>query len=236
MRWLRTIKGIGPVTAWTLRREIGRFERFRTGKQLARYCGLTPCNRSSGAREADAGLIRAANPERRRVLIEAAWLLARLQPRWRDLAQRLKAQGKPSTVAISQSFPKRLCFNNHADIAVAIVEGIVHARVVERLLDLNHRRVRDVPSEGTEYGIYEYCARRSLILAQYLLVALAELTTWRMASTRLARGLLIDMIGVPQLRMLLAHVRSGKEATLPSPPPLRTVLPFSADNFRVVTP
>lgn len=101
IRWLRTIKGIGPITAWTLRAEIGRFDRFRTGKQLARYCGLTPCNRSSGAREADAGLIRAANPELRRVLIEAAWLLARLQPRWRELAQRLKSQGKPSTVAVA---------------------------------------------------------------------------------------------------------------------------------------
>jgi transposase len=72
VNWLRTLKGIGPVTAWTLRAEIGRFDRFRTGKQLARFCGLSPCNRSSGEKEADAGLIRAANPERRRVLIEAA--------------------------------------------------------------------------------------------------------------------------------------------------------------------
>jgi transposase len=96
--WLRTIRCIGPVTAWTVRAEIGRFDRFRSGKQLPRFCGLTPCNRSSGGREAEAGLIRAANPELRRVLIEVAWLLARSQPRWRELAQRLKAQGKPSTV------------------------------------------------------------------------------------------------------------------------------------------
>jgi transposase len=101
VRWLRTIRGIGPVTAWTLRAEIGRFDRFRSGKQLARFCGLTPCNRSSGEQQADAGLIRAANPELRRVLIEAAWLLARLEPRWRQLAERLKAHGKPSTVAVA---------------------------------------------------------------------------------------------------------------------------------------
>jgi hypothetical protein len=49
-----------------------RLRRFRTGKQSAGHCGLMPCNRSSGAREADAGLIRAANPELRRALIEAA--------------------------------------------------------------------------------------------------------------------------------------------------------------------
>ena len=34
VNWLRTIKGVGPVTSWTLRAEIGRFDRFRTGKQL----------------------------------------------------------------------------------------------------------------------------------------------------------------------------------------------------------
>ena len=101
VRWLRTLRGLGPVTACTLRAEVGRFDRFRSGKQLARFCGLTPCNRSSGDKQADAGLIHAANPELRRVLIEVAWLLARLEPRWRQLADRLKAQGKPSTVAVA---------------------------------------------------------------------------------------------------------------------------------------
>src|SRR5262245_25962574 len=99
--WLRTLKAIGPVTAWTVRAEVGRFDRFRSGKQRARFCGLTPCNRSSGDKQADAGLIHAANPELRRVFIEAAWLLTRMQPRWRALAERLKAQGKPSTVVVA---------------------------------------------------------------------------------------------------------------------------------------
>ena len=35
------------------------------------------------------------------MLIEAAWLLARLEPRWRQLADRLKARSKPSTVAVA---------------------------------------------------------------------------------------------------------------------------------------
>ncbi len=64
--------GIGPVTAWTMRAEIGRFDRFRTGKQLSRFCGLSPRNASSGMRQADAGLIRAGNRQLRAVLIEAA--------------------------------------------------------------------------------------------------------------------------------------------------------------------
>jgi transposase len=91
-------RGIGPVTAWTLRAEIGRFDRFRSGKQLARFCGLSPRNASSGQRQADAGLIRAANPQLRAVLIEAAHRLGRLDPRWQALAKRLRAAGKPGSV------------------------------------------------------------------------------------------------------------------------------------------
>jgi transposase len=90
--------GIGPVTAWTLRAEIGRFDRFRSGKQLARFCGLSPKNASSGQRQADAGLIRAANPQLRAVLIEAAHRLARLDPRWRALGEGLRRAGKPGSV------------------------------------------------------------------------------------------------------------------------------------------
>ena len=62
---LMTLPGVGPVTAATLRAEVGRFDRFDTGKQLARFCGVTPRNISSGARQADAGPIRAGNPELR---------------------------------------------------------------------------------------------------------------------------------------------------------------------------
>lgn len=90
--------GIGPVTAWTLRAEVGRFDRFRSGKQLARFCGLSPKNASSGQRQADAGLIRAANPQLRAVLIEAGHRLARLDPRWRVLSERLRRAGKPGSV------------------------------------------------------------------------------------------------------------------------------------------
>lgn len=90
--------GIGPVTAWMLRAEIGRFDRFHNGKQLARFCGLSPRNASSGTRQADAGLIRAANGELRACLIEAGHRLARTHPRWRELAAALRARGKPGSV------------------------------------------------------------------------------------------------------------------------------------------
>ena len=69
---LLSLYGVGLITAVTIRAEVGRFERFDTGKQLARFCGVTPRNASSGAKQADAGLIRAGNPALRQVLIELA--------------------------------------------------------------------------------------------------------------------------------------------------------------------
>jgi transposase len=91
-------QGVGLITAVTLRAEIGRFDRFRTGKQLARFCGVTPRNASSGHRQADAGLIRAGNPELRRVLIETAHRLKWLSPSWSRFNERLKRRGKASCV------------------------------------------------------------------------------------------------------------------------------------------
>ena len=93
-KWLLTQEGIGLVTAVTLRAELGRFDRFRSGKQLARFCGVTPMNASSGERQADAGLIKAGNRELRRVLIEAAHRLKRHSERWSELAERMKDRGK----------------------------------------------------------------------------------------------------------------------------------------------
>ena len=95
---LLELPGIGEVTAFVLRAEIGHFGRFTTGKQLARFCGLSPRNASSGKREADAGLIRQANPVLRAIVIEAAHRLKRHDARWKTLAERLKAAGKPGSV------------------------------------------------------------------------------------------------------------------------------------------
>ena len=90
---LRGLRGVGPVTAWWLRAEVGEFSRFGTGKQLSRFCGLSPRNASSGARQADSGLIRAGSAPLRACLIQASHSLVRFEPRWRALAG-----GKPRSV------------------------------------------------------------------------------------------------------------------------------------------
>ncbi len=91
-------KGIGPVTAWTIRAEIGRFDRFRSGKQLSKFCGLSPRNKSTDRRTTTAGLIETGNRELRAILIEAAHRLARHDPRWQQLAKSLRGEGKPGSV------------------------------------------------------------------------------------------------------------------------------------------
>lgn len=93
--------GVGKVTAWSMRALIGDFSRFRSGKQLARFCALTPRNASSGERVADSGLIRAGDPLLKCVLIESAHRLRRWDPRWAALAKSMQDRGKPSSVVVA---------------------------------------------------------------------------------------------------------------------------------------
>ncbi|MGB7547514.1 MAG: IS110 family transposase [Terracidiphilus sp.] len=101
MRRLQKEAGIGPVTSWVLRAFIGDFNRFSNGKQLSRYCGLSPCNASSGARQADAGLIQGCNKLLRSIVIQAAHRLIRTEERWRKLSANLRGRGKPASVTVA---------------------------------------------------------------------------------------------------------------------------------------
>ncbi len=82
--------GVGTVTATVMRAVIGRFDRFRSGKQLSKYCGVTPCNSSSGKRQADAGLVESGNDILRPMLIQLAKRLPRHEPRWKEFRESLR--------------------------------------------------------------------------------------------------------------------------------------------------
>ena len=101
MKKLMSLEGIGFITAVTMRAEIARFDRFNSGKQLSRYCGVTPRNASSGTRQADAGLVQAGNSELRIVLIQAAQRLVNSSDTWREFVERLRAKGKPRNVIVA---------------------------------------------------------------------------------------------------------------------------------------
>lgn len=91
-------EGVGEVTAWVLRAFVGEFDRFHSGKQLSRYCGLSPKNASSGTRQADGGLIKSSNRILRATIIQAAHRLIRTSDRWSKLAGSLRDRGKPACV------------------------------------------------------------------------------------------------------------------------------------------
>jgi transposase len=92
--------GIGEVTAWVLRAYVGDFGRFKRAKQLSRYCGLSPCNASSGHKVADAGLIDGCNKLLRLTIVQAAHRLIRTSQRWSNLADSMRSRGKPACVIV----------------------------------------------------------------------------------------------------------------------------------------
>lgn len=92
-------EGVGEVTAWVLRAYVGTFGRFKSGKHLSRYCGLSPRNASSAGRVADAGLVDGCNKLLRATVIQAAHRLIRTSGRWSKLADSLRARGKNACVA-----------------------------------------------------------------------------------------------------------------------------------------
>ena len=51
VRLLRTIPGVGAVTASTIIASIGDGHQFRNGREFAAWLGLTPANKSSGGKE-----------------------------------------------------------------------------------------------------------------------------------------------------------------------------------------
>jgi transposase len=70
---LRTVPGVGPITAMTFRVELHDPARFRDGGQVARMIGLAPQVLQSGPTRREGRLLKSGNARLRTVLIEAAW-------------------------------------------------------------------------------------------------------------------------------------------------------------------
>jgi transposase len=116
--------GIGEVTAWVLRAYVGEFGRFKTAKQLARYCGLSPCNASSGNKVADAGLIDGCNKLLRLTVVQAAHRLIRTSDRWGKLADSMRSRGKPACVIVGTVGNRWLRTLHHAMKESMIEQGV----------------------------------------------------------------------------------------------------------------
>jgi transposase len=77
LRRLRTIPGVGPITALTWALEIGDFTRFQSVKEAISYCGLCSAEKSSADKVMRMPISKQRNKHIQHVLVEAAKLAPR---------------------------------------------------------------------------------------------------------------------------------------------------------------
>lgn len=101
---LRTLTGIGPVLALTLRAEIGTITRFPTWPQLASYAGVVPRVASSGGVTRHGAITREGSPWLRWALVEAAIHAMQRKDRTGRWARRLAVRKSicPARVALAR--------------------------------------------------------------------------------------------------------------------------------------
>ena len=78
LKRLRTVPGVGPITALTWALEIGDVSRFRSIKQAISYCGLCGAEKSSADKVMRTPISKQRNKHIQHVPVEAAKLAPRL--------------------------------------------------------------------------------------------------------------------------------------------------------------
>lgn len=92
---LRTIPGVGPRLAEMVVAVIDDPHRFKRGKQVGSYIGLTPRQYQSGTMDRQGRISGHGHKHLRSLLVEVAWLGLRYNPWMRDLYQRVH-RGSPA--------------------------------------------------------------------------------------------------------------------------------------------
>jgi transposase len=101
---LRTIPGVGFVTAEVILAELADITRFGAQKQVVAYAGLSPGQRESAGKSRELHLEKNGSKLLRWALVEAAWRLIRHSPRWRGIYEKLKVRvrAKKAIVAVAR--------------------------------------------------------------------------------------------------------------------------------------
>lgn len=93
---LRSVPGVGPLTATLFLLEVGDVRRFTSFDALNKFIGFCPDTDSSGDTERDTGLTIRRHNQLRVMLIEAAWQLTRrdaaMLDYYKSLTKRMKSQ------------------------------------------------------------------------------------------------------------------------------------------------
>ena len=109
LRRLRTVPGVGSITALTWALEIGDYTRFSSNKQAISYCGLCADEKSSADKVMRMPLSKQRNKQIQKVLIEAAKLAPRESPELAMIRARELERGNPNraTLAVAR---KMVCY------------------------------------------------------------------------------------------------------------------------------
>lgn len=102
---MRSVPGVGLVTAMTFRLELPEPGRFRTDGQVAKITGLAPMVRQSGSTRREGGLLRSSSGRLRTALVEAAWMWVARDDTARGRYRRLAANtgsGKKAIVGMAR--------------------------------------------------------------------------------------------------------------------------------------
>lgn len=101
---LRTIPGVGFVTAEIVLAELAGVERFGSQKQVVAYAGLSPGQRESAGKSRELHLEKKGSKMLRWAMVEAAWRLVRHSVHWHEVYARLKARlkAKKAIVAVAR--------------------------------------------------------------------------------------------------------------------------------------
>jgi transposase len=91
-RLLKTIPGIGDISARVILAEIGDIARFPTDKSLACFTGLTPKQHQSGNTMRTMGITKEGSSHMRWVYVQAAWIALRFDPALREYYEGLEKE------------------------------------------------------------------------------------------------------------------------------------------------
>src|SRR2546421_4505384 len=101
LKRLRTIPGVGPITALTWALEIGDVSRFQSVKQAISYCGLCSAERSSADKLVRMPISKQRNKHIQQTLVEAAKLAPRYSHELALVYERERQRGNKNRATLA---------------------------------------------------------------------------------------------------------------------------------------
>jgi transposase len=105
---MSALRGIGTISAMTIKAELGDLKRYASAGQMMAAVGLVPSEFSTGTKRRQGAITKTGNAHVRHVLVEGAWQY-RHRPSLRSkVARRRKTIDNPEVIAIAEKADGRL--------------------------------------------------------------------------------------------------------------------------------